>query len=487
MKSIRESAHPADLPIKVAQFGEGNFLRAFADWMIDTANEKHIFNGSVAIIKPTSHGDLQRFETQNNLYTVCLRGKQNGIVCNDKRMITSVSKSINCYTDYPAFSALAALPSLEVVISNTTEAGIVYDETDRLDMSPPKSYPGKLTQFLYTRYRAFGGDQKKGLLILPVELLEDNGKALKQCVLKLAGLWKLEQKFVDWVNNACIFCSTLVDRIVTGYPGKEESGRICQELDYDDELLDVAEPFALWVIEGPAEAEKIFPLDKAGLPVIFTRNQRPYRERKVRILNGAHTSTVLAGYLMGKDIVRECMEDSLIRKYMETIVRKEIVPTVKLPRKDALAFADAVFERFENPFVKHQLLSISLNSISKWKARLLPTFEDIYQTAGQPPKLISFSFAALLAFYTSQQKRNGALIGSRNGQPYEIHDTEDVLNFFCKNSGASVQNYVTAVMQNTSFWGKDLTQFEGFANTVCNNLNDIRTNGMTTAMEHILA
>lgn len=486
MKSICESAHCADRPIKIVQFGEGNFLRAFADWMIDIANEKGVFNGSIAIIKPTARGNLQRFEKQDNLYTVCLRGKQNGTVCDEARIITSISKSINCYTHYQAFAELAALPSLKIVISNTTEAGIAYDATDRLDMAPPNSYPGKLTQFLYKRYLAFKGDPQKGLLILPMELLADNGSALKKCVLKLAELWKLSVEFIDWLNTACIFCSTLVDRIVTGYP-KQEAPEICQKLDYSDELLDVAEPFALWVIEGGPKVAQLFPLDKAGLPVLFTSDQRPYRERKVRILNGAHTSTVLAGYLMGKDIVRECMEDSLIRKYMETIVREEIVPTLKLPRKDALAFSDSVFERFENPFVRHQLLSIALNSVSKWKARLLPTFEDTEKAAGQPPKLITFSFAALLAFYTSQQKQGDMLLGNRNGQTYEIHDTAEVLDFFCKSSGKPIKEYVNAVMKNTSFWDRDLTKFDGFAEMVCTDLEDIRTQGMAAAMTYVLS
>lgn len=485
MKLISECVCPTERPIKVAQFGEGNFLRAFADWMIDIANEKGIYDGNIAIIKPTSRGNLDRFERQNNLYTVYLRGKKNGSVYNESRIIRSVSESINCYTNYPAFAALAALPTLRVVISNTTEAGIFFDPSDRFDRKPPESYPGKLTQFLFLRYQAFAGDPTKGLVILPVELLEDNGKILKDCVFKLAALWKLDSKFLDWLNQSCVFCSTLVDRIVTGYP-KEEAAEICSQLGYSDELLDVAEPFALWIIEGEKKVERVFPLDKAGLPVLFTHDQRPYRERKVRILNGAHTSTALAAYLMGKETVGECMADPLISQYMKTIVEREIIPTLKLPKQKVLPFARDVFERFENPFIKHKLLSITINSVSKWKSRLLPTFEDSVAANGVPPKLIVFSFAALLAFYSSHEKRENLLFGKRNGEFYEIHDNANILDFFAKNSFKPVNEYVNATMRNVAFWGKDLTQFHHFESMVCDDLTEMRARGMKAAMTDVL-
>lgn len=485
MRNITEAGQIASRPLKVLQFGEGNFLRAFVDYMIDVANEAGVYNGNIAIVKPIIFGDLAPFKKQQNLYTVSLRGKREGSVYEEYRLIKSVETTLDCYAQYDEYEALASLPSLEIVISNTTEAGIVYDDTELLEMTPPNTYPGKLTKFLYKRYQVFQGDISKGLILMPVELIENNGSKLRECVLKLAKLWKLEDEFIAWIHNACTFCSTLVDRIVTGYP-RTQAASICEKMGYQDALLDVAEPFGLWVIESDKDISERFPLDKAGLPVVFTRDQRPYRERKVRILNGAHTSTVLAGYLLGKNMVRECMEDALIRSFMENIVKEEIVPTVKLPKEEALDFAAAVFERFENPFVDHQLLSISLNSVSKWRARILATFEDCVAMNNTLPKLITFSFAALLAFYTGSKMENGALIGKREGNTYEIHDNADVLSFFQTNSVLATEEYVHNVMAHQAFWGRDLTDITGFEALVNQYLTDIRTNGMENAMKHAL-
>lgn len=487
MKKINEVYHRSQRPIRVIQFGEGNFLRGFVDYMIDIANEKGIFDAGVAIVKPIEFGDLKRFHDQDNLYTVILRGRVEGKPYVEKRVVTSVQKAVDTYGEYDAFMALARLDTLQFVVSNTTEAGIVYDETDQFESKPPKTYPGKLTKFLYERFQAFQGAADKGLILLPVELIEDNGKKLRECVLKLADLWKLGADFKKWVEDDNIFCSTLVDRIITGYP-RAEAGKICEELGYEDNLLDTGEPFSLWVIESEKDISAKFPLDKAGLHVVFTKNQRPYRERKVRILNGAHTSTVLAGYLMGKDIVRDCMHDPLIRKLMETIVFEEIVPTVKLPHQEAVDFANAVFERFDNPFVDHALLSISLNSVSKWKARILPTFRDNYAKTGKPPKYLTFSLAALMAFYTSDQLEKGALIGDRNGQPYEIHDDQSVLEFFAANSKSKpVAEFVKLFLSNSAFWGEDLTKtYDGFAGLVTEDLEAIRKDGMTKTVEALL-
>lgn len=487
MKKINEIYHRNPRPIKVVQFGEGNFLRGFVDYMIDISNEKGVFDGDVAIVKPIEFGDLKRFHGQDNIYTVMLRGRVEGKPYVEKRVVTSVQKAIDTYGEYDAYMDLAKLDTLQFVVSNTTEAGIVYDETDQFELKPPKTYPGKLTKFLYERFQAFHGAADKGLVVLPVELIEDNGKKLRECVLKLADLWKLGAEFKKWVEEDNIFCSTLVDRIITGYP-RAEAGKICEELGYEDNLLDTGEPFSLWVIESEKDISAKFPLDKAGMHVVFTKDQRPYRERKVRILNGAHTSTVLAGYLMGKDIVRDCMHDPLIRKLMETIVFEEIVPTVKLPHQEAVDFANAVFERFDNPFVDHALLSISLNSVSKWKSRILPTFRDNYGKTNTPPKYLTFSLAALMAFYTSDKLEKDALIGDRNGQPYEIHDDRNVLEFFAANSKSKpTAEFVGLFLANTAFWGEDLTaRFGGFAELVTKDLEAIRRDGMTKAVEALL-
>ena len=341
----------AEYPIKVMQFGEGNFLRAFVDYMIDIANEKGVFDGSIAIVKPISFGSLDMFKEQNNLYTVLLRGKENGEVINSSRIITSVSKTLDCADDYDEYMALAKLDTLRFVVSNTTEAGIVLDENDVFE-GLPNTYPGKLTKFLYERYVAFNGAKDKGLIILPVELIEENGKKLRECVFALSDIWNLPADFKNWLNESTVFCSTLVDRIVTGYP-RGYADKVCEELGYEDKLIDIGEPFALWVIESAKDISDELPLDKIGLPVVFTDNHKPYKERKVRVLNGAHTASVLAGYLYGIDIVRDCMSDATMGKFIRQVVMDEIVPQVNLPLDEVKDFANSVFERFENPFIKH--------------------------------------------------------------------------------------------------------------------------------------
>ena len=453
----------AQYPIKVVQFGEGNFLRAFVDYMIDIANEKGVFGGSIAIVKPISFGNLDAFREQNNLYTVVLRGKENGEIINDSRIITSVSKTLDCNDDYEEYMELARLDTLRFVVSNTTEAGIVLDKNDSIE-GLPATYPGKLTKFLYERYEAFGGDKDKGLIILPVELIEENGKKLKECVLALCDIWNLPQEFKNWLIESNVFCSTLVDRIVTGYP-RGYADKLCEELGYEDKLVDIGEPFALWVIESEKDISGELPLDKIGLPVVFTDNHKPYKERKVRVLNGAHTASVLAGYLYGIDIVRDCMSDALMSKFIHNVVMEEIVPQVNLPIDEVKAFANSVFERFENPFIDHALLSISLNSVSKWKARVLPSFKDFYKNKGELPRLITFSFAALLAFYSSNDLRADGLYAKRaNGDEYVIHDDMAVMEFFAQNFGKA--DFIEKVCKNEAFWGEDMTAYNSFADTV---------------------
>ncbi len=453
----------AEYPIKVMQFGEGNFLRAFVDYMIDIANEKGVFDGSIAIVKPISFGSLDMFKEQNNLYTVLLRGKENGEVINNSRIITSVSKTLDCADDYDEYMALAKLSTLRFIVSNTTEAGIVLDENDSFE-GLPSTYPGKLTKFLYERYVAFNGAKDKGLIILPVELIEENGKKLRECVFALSDIWNLPADFKNWLNDSTVFCSTLVDRIVTGYP-RGYADKVCEELGYEDKLVDIGEPFALWVIESEKDISGELPLDKIGLPVVFTDNHKPYKERKVRVLNGAHTASVLAGYLYGIDIVRDCMNDETMGRFIRQVVMDEIVPQVNLPLDEVKDFANSVFERFENPFIDHALLSISLNSVSKWRARVLPSFKDYCKNNGKLPRLITFSFAALLAFYSSNDLREDGLYAKRaNGDEYVIHDDKAVLEFFAENCGKA--DIVKKACQNLDFWGEDMSLYDGFVDAV---------------------
>jgi len=463
-----------DRPIKILQFGEGNFLRAFVDYMVDIANEKKCFDGNIQIIKPISHGSIEALQKQNCVYTVLLRGKQDGEVYVEKRTITSVSGATDAYANYDIYAFFAKSPDLRFIVSNTTEAGIVYDDTDDINLNPPKSFPGKLTRFLYERYEHFAGAMDKGLIILPVELIEKNGQALNDCCNKLAKKWELSEDFVNWLNLANTFCNTLVDRIVTGFP-TDEADALKEEFGWNDELIVAGEPFAFWVIESnnPDVAEE-FPLDKAGLPVVFTENLQPYRERKVRLLNGTHTACVLAAYLSDLDTVGQMMEDQTLRTFVEKVAYDELSPMVPLPADEVKAFADSVLERFENPFIKHNLLSISLNSVSKFKVRVLPTILETYSKTGMLPNLLCFSLAALLEFYSS---------GERNGQTYDVIDDENVLEFFAESQKIPAAQLVHAFLSKVEFWGEDLTKVSNMVEIVSNALQSIRVNGMRKAVE----
>ena len=471
-------------PVRIVQFGEGNFLRAFVDYMIDILNEKTGFDGSIAIVKPISFGSLDKFEKQDCLYTVVLRGREKGKTVNRYRVITSVDRAVDGAETWENLAKLARCETVRFIVSNTTEAGIVLDETDKAE-GIPNTYPGKLTKFLYERFNFFDSSTDRGVIVLPVELIEDNGKKLLDCVLRLSKVWDLPENFRSWVTESCVFCSTLVDRIVTGYPAGESSD-ICSSLGYNDELLDVGEPFGLWVIESGRDISAELPFDKAGLPVIFTSDQRPYRERKVRILNGAHTSSVLISWLCGLGNVREMMLDDDTGHFVRRVVLDEIAPHVPLDRDSVVSFANDVFERFENPFIDHRLLSISLNSVSKWKARVLPTFRDYYRVNGALPPVITFSFAALLAFYSSSDLReDGLRAARRDGTEYTVRDDRNVLEFFVKKSVLDVDRFVAAAAANTGFWGEDLSLYAGFVPTVAGYLSGIR-NDPRNALRKIL-
>lgn len=483
----RSMTNYVERPVKVLQFGEGGFLRAFVDYMIDIANEKGNFNGNIVLVKPIEYGNLDFFHQQDCQYTLELRGKENGEAKKIRRQITSVADAVGAVEEYDKFMAYAESEDLRFIVSNTTEAGIVYDESDEFEAKPPKTYPGKLTKFLYTRFKAFNGALDKGLIMLPVELIDNNGPALKKCVFQFIERWNLGDEFKNWVTQACIFGSTLVDRIVTGYP-RDEAEEIWNELGYRDNLLDTGELFALWVIESEKDFREEFPLDKAGLPVIFTDNQKPYKERKVRILNGAHTSFVLASFLAGNDIVLESMNDADVRKFMETTIFNEVIPTLSLPEAECREFAEAVIERFENPYVKHMLLSISLNSVSKWRARCMPSLTGYINKKGELPKCLTFSLAALMAFYSADEfAEDGTLIGHRAEETYTINDSRDVLEFFAANSPKSAADFVHAFLTNENFFGEDLTKYQGLEAGVTAYLEDIRTNGMRKAIQNVIA
>ncbi len=479
--------HPYDGEIRFLQFGEGNFLRGFVDQMIDVANRSGVMSGKVAIVQPIRRGMTAKLEAQGCVYSVLLQGKENGEAVRKRQVVSSVAKAFSPYDDYQTYENLAKLESLRFIVSNTTEAGIAFDANDRLDMEPPESYPGKLTKLLYTRYTHFSGNMDRGLVILPVELIEKNGATLLRCVKQYCDLWKLPKAFAEWLDRACIFCDTLVDRIITGYPAAHAE-ELFAEFGCRDEMMVTGEPFALWVIQSDRceEVRQLLPLDRAGLHVVFTDNLTPYRERKVRVLNGAHTACVLGAYLAGENIVRGLMQDKLLRAFMERAVRTEIVPTVKLPREEVEQFAASVFERFENPFIDHKLLDISLNSVSKWRARVLPSVKDYVAQTGKLPAMLTFSFAALLAFYTPAQTEDGRNYGVRGEDRYEIRDGAAELAFFAENAGLETRVFVEKAAACEAFWGEDLTKISGFAAAVTQALDAIRKEGIRTAMSRIL-
>lgn len=474
-----------EAPERVLQFGEGNFLRAFVDYFIDMMNEKAGFNSKVVLCQPIAPGLADMINEQEGLYTLYLRGFENGQKVNSKRVISCVSRCLNPYADFDALLDCASNPDLRYIACNTTEAGIAYDPSCQFTDAPANSYPGKLTQFLYRRFQNFGQEAGKGFVILSCELIDDNGKELEKCVLKYAEQWELGEDFTNWIKEENIFCSTLVDRIVTGYP-RAEADEICEQLGYKDNLIDTGEVFGFWVIEGPESLKEELPFDKAGLPVLITDNHKPYKQRKVRILNGAHTSMVLGAYLAGQDIVRDCMEDEVIQGFMNKTIYDEIIPTLTLPREELEDFAAAVTERFKNPFIDHALLAISLNSTSKWKARVMPSLKGYIEKTGALPKCITASFAFYLAFYRGVRMEENAMAGVRNGQEYSIKDDKDILDFFFAHKDDDAAAYAHAVCSNTAFWGEDLTALPGFEEAVIAYLKEIEEKGTYEVMKDCL-
>ena len=472
-------------PERILQFGEGNFLRAFVDYFVDVANEACGFNSKVVVAQPIAEGLAPMINAQDGLYTLYLRGFENGQKVNSKRVISSISRCINPYEDYAALLACAHNPDLRFLVSNTTEAGIVYNENSTFEQEPPITFPAKLTRFLYERFKAFGTETGKGFVILSCELIDHNGEELEKCVHQYIAQWKLEPAFAAWVKAENTFCSTLVDRIVTGYP-RSEADTLNAENGYVDNLLDTGEIFGFWVIEGPESLKEELPFAKAGLPVLITDDHTPYKQRKVRILNGAHTSMVLAAYLAGEDIVRNCMDDATISAYMNQTIQNEIIPTLTLPKEELDRFAASVADRFKNPFIDHALLAIALNSTSKWRARVLPSVKGYVEKFGKVPALLSFSFAAYLAFYRNGVRTDDGMLCKRGNVDYLIKDDGFVLDFFAARKGASAADLTNAVCSNEEMWGEDLTKLPGFAAAVTAHLTQIEQQGMKAAMTAVI-
>lgn len=474
-------------PEKILQFGEGNFLRAFVDYWFDMSNEKVGWNGKAVLVQPIAPGLAKQINEQQGLYTLYLRGRENGEKVDRKRVISSVSRCLNPYekADYDAMMEVAVSDDLEYIVSNTTEAGIVYDPACQKDDCPPSSFPAKLTQVLYKRWQA----GKKPLVILSCELIDNNGKELEKCVGQYIEQWGLEADFKAWCGE-CTFCSTLVDRIVPGrIKDAAEAAKMDEENGYHDELIDVGEVFGVWNIEGPEWLADKLPFKAAGLNCIVVPDVTPYKKRKVRILNGAHTGFVLGAYLAGFDIVRDCMHNEHIKGFMNKMLHEEVIPTLPLDKDDLENFAAAVEDRFNNPFVDHELMSISLNSTSKWKARNMPSFLEYIEKEGKLPVCLTMSLAAYIAFYSTdvQELIDKGLVCKRpKGNTYTCSDDRWALEFYWAHRDDSDADLVHAVLTNEQMWDQDLTKIDGVEAAVLANLTKIRTEGAEAAFASCL-
>lgn len=469
MKTLNQQMRSgSSLPERVLQFGEGNFLRAFIDWMFQRMNDAGVFNGRAVVVQPLENGLVEMLNEQDALYTLYLRGIESGKTINQHELIQSISRGINPYREWPAYLETARNPELRFVVSNTTEAGIAYVPTEKPEAVCPASFPAKLTAWLAERFDAFDGSEESGMVFLPCELINYNGAKLKECILKHSADWKLGTGFDQWIENDCVFLSTLVDRIVPGYP-RAEVDAMMEELGYEDKLICAAEIFHLLVIEGPASLKEELPFHQAGLNVVWTDDMQPYRTRKVGILNGAHTANVLGAFLGGVDTVGDMMKDEDFGPFVRSTVFDELVPALNMDQDEVKAFAEAVMERFQNPYIRHELLSISLNSVAKWKVRVLPSVKSSLEKTGEVPSLLAFSLAALIAFY------KGDL---RDG--YVLKDDPAVVDFMLK---AWTSDHVTEeVLGNIDFWGEDLRELPGFAGEVSGALGDILSEGARVAV-----
>ncbi len=461
------------LPLRVMQFGGGNFLRAFVDWMLHILNEKTDFNAGVVIIKPTDRGDYSVLKSQDGLFYVVLDGIVNGELVSEKTVVTSVQKVINAYTEWDDYLELAKNKDLRFIVSNTTEAGIKFDPKDELNDSPPKEFPAKLTIWLHHRFQYFDGDMAKECILLPCELIEGNGDALKRTVLQYADLWRLGDDFKNWINAANVFCNTLVDRIVSGY-AVDRAAQIQDEFGVEDRLTVVGEQYHSWVIEGAGAVVDEMPFDQTDLNVKFVDDLVPYREMKIRILNGAHTAMVPVGYLAGLRLVKEAIDNEVVGRYLKSLLIEEVVPTLGFSETEKHKFVGDVLDRFRNPSLAHQLTDIALNSTSKFVARLLPTLKDYVALTGNLPQRIVFGLACLIRFYK----------GTFNGDKIHVKDDKGVLDFFniewkkFDEQEITLQLLVEHILKNNLIWGEDLNLMPELSKMVAEHLENIEAHGV---------
>ncbi|MFJ5964592.1 tagaturonate reductase [Bacillus sp. NPDC093026] len=474
MKRLSKAVYPtADYPETILQIGEGNFMRGFINWQIQKLNDHTDFKGR-AVVVPPRKGSVSALNEQDGLYTICIQGFHEQKEINERMIIQSISRGISTYTDYEGFLQVAENPDLRFVFSNTTEAGLVFREEDRFEDRPQTSFPGKLTAFLYHRFKAFSGDNQKGLIILPCELVEKNGDRLKEYVINMAYKWNLPPSFLTWIKEDNVFCNTLVDRIVPGF-SKEAAEAVQKEEGYMDELLVMAEYYHLFVIEAPAFVQRELPFQEAGLNVLFVKDISPYRMRKVRILNGAHTAMVPIALLSGLETVKEAVDDDLIGPFIRSMLDEEVLPGLGLPYKETSLYTQAVWDRFCNPFVKHQLMDIALNGVSKFQTRILPSMLDYVELTKQLPMKLVFALSSLIYFYGKCANL--------------LKDDEYVMTWMKKAWEEEHQSYLSVVeriLSNQQLWGMNLLSVQGLSHAVADQLTFIHEHGIRAAVHQML-
>jgi tagaturonate reductase len=474
-----------DLPEKVLQFGTGVLLRGLPDHYIDMANRAGLFNGKIVVVKSTSHGDTSSFDKQDGLYTICFKGLKNGKLVEENVVNASISRVLNATEEWEQILECAHNVNMQVVISNTTEVGIELINDD-IRHHPPKSFPGKLLAFLLERYKAFEGSEHSGMIIIPTELITDNGKKLESIVLELAHLNGLDDTFIEWIEDHNTFCNSLVDRIVPGMPSVTELEAIEADLGYSDSLLTMAEPYGLWAIEGGSKVEEILSFSKADAGVIIAPDINIYRELKLRLLNGTHTLSCGLAYLSGCKTVKEAMDVPVVANFISDLMQKEIASAIpyEVDKEAAIKFGNEVLDRFRNPHIRHQWLSITMNYSSKMKMRCIPLLVEHYRKQEIVPELFALGFAAYLAFMKSTIKRGNQYYGELDGESYLIQD-EMAEVFYKRWAGLTVTSLVQEVLRDIAFWGEDLHALPGFHHAVVEKLNLILAGGVRETLESL--
>jgi tagaturonate reductase len=464
-------------PERIIQFGEGNFLRAFVDWIVWNMNEKADFNSSIVVVQPIEKGMIDMLNDQDGLYHLNLQGLNKGVQVNSLDLIDVISRGLNPYTQFDEYLKLAENPYMRFVVSNTTEAGIAYDPACKFEDKPAKSYPGKLTQLLYHRFKTFNGAADKGLFVFACELIFHNGTELKKCIELYIEQWNLGAEFKAWFENACGVYCTLVDRIVPGYP-RDTINEILNKIQLEDKLVVKAEIFHLWVIEAPESVAKEFPADKAGLNVLFVPSEKPYHERKVTLLNGPHTVLAPVGYLSGLNIVRDIVEDKVLGKYVHKAMFDELLPTLDLPKEELLKFGEDVLERFRNPYVEHFVTSIMLNSFPKFKTRDLPGLKIYLERKGELPSALVLGLAGIITYYKG---------GNRGEDVITPNDDKAIIDLLQQLwSTDNIDTIAEGVLGAEFIWDEDLNKIPGLTKKLTGYLTSVQEKGMLQTVKSIL-